>query len=279
MSSRLSNPFTVPRGTTKLFGEWWHGSGPVVVLLHAGVADRRSWYQVADQISEHARVVAYDRRGFGESRPGSEPFSHLDDLIAVLEFLEADEVWLVGSSAGGRLALDASLEASDRVAGLILIAPAVSGAPSPDANDLEPHLVWLDSQIDQHVELGNLDEANRFETWLWLDGPSQPEGRVRGATRELFLEMNGIILANDLHETVTHEVNAWARLEEVKVSTTVACGSLDVGFLIARSKLLAACIANATYVDLEGMAHLPYFENPQPVAGLVIHALTQGSQF
>jgi pimeloyl-ACP methyl ester carboxylesterase len=196
----------------------------------------------------------------------------------VLEFLEADEVWLVGSSAGGRLALDAALEASDRVAGLILLAPAVSGAPSPDADDLEPHLVWLDNQIDQYVELGNLDEANRFETWLWLDGPSQPEGRVRGATRELFLEMNRIILANDLHETVTHEVNAWARLEEADVSTTVACGSLDAGFLIARSKLLAARIPKATYLDLEGVAHLPFLERPQLVAELVIHALTQGPQ-
>jgi pimeloyl-ACP methyl ester carboxylesterase len=274
----MSKPFTAPRGTTKLCGEWWQGSGPVVVLLHAGVADRRSWYQVANQISEHACVVAYDRRGFGESRPGSEPFSHLDDLIAVLEYLEVDEAWLVGSSAGGRLALDAALEVSERVTGLILIAPAVSGAPSPDADDLEPHLVWLDSQIDHQVDIGNLDEANRFETWLWLDGPSQPEGRVRGVTRELFLEMNRIILANDLHETVTHEVNAWARLEEVDVSTTVACGSLDVGFLIARSKLLAARIPKATYLDLEGVAHLPYVERPQLVAELVIHALTQGLQ-
>lgn len=195
----------------------------------------------------------------------------------MIEFLEADEVWLVGSSAGGRLAVDASLEASDRVAGLMLFAPAVSGAPAPDVNILEPPLIWLDSHIDQWVELGRLDEVNRLEAWLWLDGPDQPEGRVRGDTRELFLEMNGIILANDVQETVTREVHAWARLEEVRVPTTVACGTFDVGFIRARSKLLAARMAKATYHDLEGMAHLPYFENPQPVAELVIHALTHGS--
>jgi pimeloyl-ACP methyl ester carboxylesterase len=249
----------------------------MVVLLHAGVADRRSWLPVADLLAEHAHLVAYDRRGFGASRSGAEPFTHLEDLIAVLEFLEADEVWLVGSSAGGRLAIDAALEVPERVAGMVLISPAVSGAPIPDENDLEPGLIWLDKQIDQHFESGDLDATNRLETWLWLDGPREPEGRVGGAIRALFLEMNAIILASDAHETVTHEVNAWARLEEVNVPTSVACGSLDAGFLHARSKLLARRIPRATYRDFEGVAHLPYLEDPSTVAGLTIHALTHGS--
>ena len=31
---------------------------------------------------------------------------------------------------------------------------------------------------------GDLDEVNRLEAWLWLDGPAGPEGRVSGPVRE-----------------------------------------------------------------------------------------------
>jgi len=107
---------------------------------------------------------------------GIGPFSHLDDLLALLDYLELSEVWLVGSSVGGKLALDAALVAPERVSGLVLLAPGVSGAPAPDEEGLEPQLLWLDQQIEQQVDLGNLDEVNRLETWLWLDGPADPRG-------------------------------------------------------------------------------------------------------
>ena len=247
------------------------------MLLHSGVTDRRGWCSVAPELSRQASVVAYDRRGFGETRPGTESFSHLADLLALLDYLHVDRAWLVGSSVGGKLALDAALAAHDRVLGLVLLAPAVSGAPVPERESVEPQLLWLDEQIDEQVDLGNLDEANRFETWLWLDGPNGPEGRVSGAVRELALEMNRVALANDAPEDDGHEVNAWDRLEEVAVPTTVACGSLDAGYLIARSEALAARIPNATYRCLDGMAHLPYLEDPSTVARIVIDALAEGA--
>jgi len=271
----VSEPIAVPQGSTIIIGERWPGPGPVVVLLHAGVADRRSWYAVAEQLSEHATVIAYDRRGFGETRPGTDPFSHLDDLIALLDHLEVNEAWLVGSSAGGKLAIDVALVAPGRVAGLVLIAPGVSGAPSPDEGSLEPQLVWLDQRIDEQLNLGNLDDANRLETWLWLDGPAGPEGRVSGAVRELALDMNRVILANGIAETPVHIVNAWDRLEELAVATVVVWGSLDVGFLIAYSQALVSRISSAQYHCLAGLAHLPYLEDPSAIAEIVIDALTE----
>lgn len=45
-------------------------------------------------------------------------------------------------------------------------------------------------------EYGYLEEVNRLETWLWLDGPSEPEDRVGGEARALALDMNAIILRN-----------------------------------------------------------------------------------
>ena len=65
----MSETVLVPLGSTHLVADRWTGGGPVVVLLHAGVADRRSWREVAEKLARSAAVVTYDRRGHGESPP------------------------------------------------------------------------------------------------------------------------------------------------------------------------------------------------------------------
>ena len=110
--------------------------GVPVVLLHAGVAGRRGWHAVAERLP--GPVIAYDRRGFGETPPGPEGFTHLEDLLAVLDAQAGGPAWLVGNSMGGALALDAAVTAPERIAGLVLIAPAVGGQPDPD--ELDPQM-------------------------------------------------------------------------------------------------------------------------------------------
>ena len=98
----MTNIFSVDVPGGRLAAERWAGSGPTLVLLHAGVVDRRAWTATADRLSDTYAVVAYDRRGFGASPPSPEPFTHVEDLRAVLDARGADQVWLVGSSQGGR---------------------------------------------------------------------------------------------------------------------------------------------------------------------------------
>jgi Predicted hydrolases or acyltransferases (alpha/beta hydrolase superfamily) len=158
-----------------------------VLLLHEGVADRRGWAEVAGLLAPELTVVAYDRRGYGQTPPSTEPFSHLDDLLAVIGHASAGPVWLAGASAGGGLALDAALAAPGRVAGLVVMGTAVSGAPEPE---LDAATKRLEPLLDEAYAARDADEINRLETWLWLDGPAQPEGRVGGAARKLALDMN-----------------------------------------------------------------------------------------
>lgn len=108
--------------------EQWAGNGPPIMLLHAVVCDRRSWYGTAERLAGCGRVIAYDQRGFGDSPVPTEPFQHVEDLIALLNHFSADEpAQLVGSSMGGQIAIDAALLRLDLVRGLVLFAPAVSG--------------------------------------------------------------------------------------------------------------------------------------------------------
>jgi len=264
--------FEIPVGPVTLVGERWEGEGTPVVLLHAGVADRRSWYEVAERLT--APVIAYDRRGFGETPPSPEPFTHLDDLLALLRATVDGPAWLVGNSMGGALALDAALVAPENIAGLVLIAPAVNGQPEPE--ELDPDSMAIVGPLQAAGQAGDIDEQLRLHAWLWLDGPAGPEGRVAGPARELALSMNDRILRSGVPEDAGEgDVNAWARLEEVAVPTTLVWGDRDVPFGIETCQAVAARVPGARTEVLPGTAHLPSLEQAAELAA-VIQASTSG---
>ena len=220
-----------------------------IVLLHAGVADERSWAAVAEILrARGAEVIAYTRRG------GS-PLQELREVLA------GEPAWLVGSSMGGAVALDAAITEPDLVEGLVLISPAVSGQPEPpdEAYDADSLRIWeaMESTEDDA-------ERARLTVRLWLDGPSSPEGRVSGPARELVVDQG---------EDVDDGVGAWERLDEVRAPTTLAWGDLDVPIIVEYTRDLAQRLPNVrgTHV-FAGTAHLPYLERPEEVATVIAAA-------
>ena len=255
-----------------LVGDRWIGPGPAVVLLHAGVCDRRAWREVGARLAADGwDVVAYDRRGFGDVPPATGDFRHVDDLLAVLDSVSPGApVWLVGSSMGGGVALDAALDAPDRVAGLVLLAPTISGDPDPDDETYIAATNGLAESIDTAWTAGEQEACNRLEVHLWLDGPAGPEGRVGGPARDLALDMNRIVIANgESGSDGAGGLDAASRLKEITIPVVVACGDLDVPLKVRRSIDLADELPNGTYTALPGRAHLPYLEAPDEIAALI----------
>ena len=81
------------------------GQGPVIVLMHGWPATHAMWeYQLAELPKRGFRVVAHTRRGFGLSDQPWEGYDYdtlADDLKAVLDTLDLQDVTLVGFSMGG----------------------------------------------------------------------------------------------------------------------------------------------------------------------------------
>jgi pimeloyl-ACP methyl ester carboxylesterase len=240
---------------------------PPVLLLHAGVADRRSWAPVIEALGPGRATIAFDRRGYGETRYEAEPYSHVDDTLAVLAAAgpsaHTRRVAVVGASMGGRTALDLALAHPDRVAALVLIGAAVRGAPATDAAGLPEPELRLAEAIEAADEARDLDAVNRLEAHMWLDGPRSPEGRVTGTPRDLFLDMNGKTLAAFAALDPGPEAelpSAWDRLEDVTAPTLVLVGDLDRTDCRMRSAALAERIPHAGLQILPGTAHLPHLE-------------------
>ena len=82
-----------------------YGSGDPVILIHGWPLSNEMWeYQIENLVSNNYRVIAYDRRGFGKS---SQPWNGYDydtltdDLKAIIDQLELENITLVGFSMGG----------------------------------------------------------------------------------------------------------------------------------------------------------------------------------
>jgi pimeloyl-ACP methyl ester carboxylesterase len=259
----MAERITIRSGHAQLAAEV-AGDGPPVVFLHAGVTDRRMWRGEMAALSATRRVIAYDRRGFGETKAPEGSFSHVDDLAAVLDGLAVRSPVLVGCSQGGRIAVDFVLSRPDAVAGLVLVAPAISGAPSPD--EYPPEIAERIDELEQAEEEHDLDLMNDLEAWFWLDGPTSAEGRVGGAVRTLFREMNGTALRHPPVGDERPPPKAMSRLQQITLPTLVVWGDLDFAHIQQRSAQIVQRIRGAEGFIMEGTAHLPNLEQPAKFA-------------
>ncbi|MBW3664057.1 MAG: alpha/beta hydrolase [Actinobacteria bacterium] len=264
----MSDPvtcFEVSAGAAVIIGDD-AGSGDAVVLLHAGVADRTSWDDVRSVLAGSYRVIAYDRRGFGESTYEAEPFSHVDDLVGVLDERGVERVVLVGNSMGGAVALDTTLSHPDRVLGLVLIGTAASGVPWPPSS---PREAELETAAEEAAGRGDIEAANRHEAELWLDGPGHG-GRVDAAVRERFLAMNPVALRAPDPGPQSERPESFRRLTEIEVPTLVIVGSLDVPGIVWLSSEVAQRVPHAEFAVMNGVAHLPSLEAPDRLGDLIV---------
>ena len=265
----VGEAFVVEAGRARLSG-WQLGEGLPVVFLHAGVCDKRMWREQMTAVAEEGwHAIAYDRRGYGESESPDEAFNHVDDLEAVLAALDIHAAVLVGCSMGGGLALDFALRHPGRVIGLVLIGTSVTGAP------------WSATHAEQQLEMaeedawerGDRDMLNRVQAHEWLDGPRTQSGRVGGAVRELFLDMNAIALGKPELTLEEQRPAAWPRVAEVGAPTLLLVGDEDFTALIDRHEHLSEEMPNAFAAVLEGVAHIPSIERPELVNSMLLEFL------
>jgi non-heme chloroperoxidase len=118
--------FDASDGARLFFADW--GDGQPVLLSHAWGLNSNMWtYQVPALLQAGFRCVAFDRRGHGRSDLPSRGYDYdqfADDVAALVEHLDLDDIALVGHSAGcGDLIRYLSRAGDERAARLVLISP------------------------------------------------------------------------------------------------------------------------------------------------------------
>ena len=229
------------------------GSGLDVVLLHAGIADRRMWDPQWVEWPRDLRVTRLDFRGFGHSQRPKGEFSHGDDVVAVLDALGLERPILVGASFGGRVALEVALARPDRVSGLVLV-----GAGLPD-QDWTTELEEYGAAEEAALAAGDLDGATDLNVDFWL--PTAPDW-VRAAIREQ--QRRALELQATAEEgEVPLRAELATRLGEIEVPALVLVGESDRADFRAIAGRLAGELPNARLVVIPSATHLPSLEQPE----------------
>lgn len=242
------------------------GSGPTIVLLHAGIADMRMWDPQVAALATRYRVVRYDLRGFGESSGGTDDYAHHDDLARLADALDLGSVRLVGCSFGGRVAIDAALTYPALIERLALINPALGDYPWPAELDAS------EEAIEAALEAGDLDAAAEVDLQVWVDGPYRQAAAVNADVRE-----RARVMARQVYEAaesggsmIALDPPAIERLGEIRVPTLVISGALDQPMMRDIATLIGERVPGSRVATLPGVAHLASMEAPDAVNDLLL---------
>ena len=234
-----------------------------VLLLHAGIADRRMWAPQVEALGEAGHTVAApDLPGFGDAplEPGTIDYvgfatSQVDRPAAV-----------VGCSFGGRIALELAASRPELVERLVLVGPGLGTWEWSE----EAQAGFAEEE--EALERGDVAAAAAQQARMWLADDVSAD--VRALTEAMTLRSYDQQLPMEDHvKSVWPEVPAQTRLAEIGVPTLVVVGSEDVEDIKAMAELLVAAIPDARLETIEGAGHLPSLERPDELNRLLLDFL------
>jgi pimeloyl-ACP methyl ester carboxylesterase len=226
------------------------GGGLPVVFVHGFPHDRTLWAPQMAVVPSHARCLALDLRGFGESSVAA-PFTvdrYADDVVCVLDAAAVERAVVVGLSMGGYVAFALWRRHPERVRALVL-ASTRSGADASETRRKRQALI---------------ETAQRDGSRAVSD--AQIAGAVSRRTREQHPELVAAIQTMQARAPVAGIVGALeamlARpdstpdLPSITVPTLVVGGSDDAIIRPGEARQMHGAIPGSRLELLEGAGHL-----------------------
>jgi pimeloyl-ACP methyl ester carboxylesterase len=234
----------------KIWFEDSGGAGEPVVLLHAGTGSTRMWAQQMSAFSAAGyRVVAYDRRGYGRTlveMPSDTTAA--EDLRRLADALGMTRFHLLGTAAGGIVALDFALSFPERLRSLVL-ANTIGGVQDEGYLDLQSRLrpkPQFDALPAEIRELGPSYRATSPEgvrKWVELEHANRAEG-----TPTLPKTLNRI---------------TFSRLENIELPTLLLTGDADLYAPPAVLRMFEQRLRGSRSVVIPECGHSASWEQPE----------------
>lgn len=245
------------------------GSGQAIVLIHGFTLDTRMWDDQFMPLAQQFQVIRYDMRGFGKSAlPSDKPYSHVEDLKALLDQLDVQQAYLVGLSKGGAVAIDFALTYRQRARALVLIDTVLGGFQWSLEASARDGLVW------QRSREGGIPAAK--ESWLAhpLFVPAQQQPTVAARLAQIIDEYSGWHFVNANPEQGL-EVPAAQRLVELTMPILAIVGERDIPDFLRITELICQQVPQADQMIISGVGHMANMEAPQQVTEAVLAFLTK----
>lgn len=246
-----------------------------IVLLHAGIADRRMWDHQWRALTADRGVVRLDLRGFGESvaRPTGAVFP-AGDVVETLSELGIERCHIVGASFGAGVGVEMAVTRPELVESLLLSAPGGSLIA-----DVTPDLGAFIEAEESALDRGDLDGAVEANLAWWVDSPQRGPGGVSSTVHDAVRRMQrrAFEVTAGWDDVDEHELipPVLERLAEVRAPTLVLVGQLDLQAIQDAAQRVTDQIPHARRIDWTDTAHLPSMEHPDDFLALLLDWLAQ----
>lgn len=244
------------------------GAGDPLVLVHGFGGSRQDWDPLVARLSGDRALLAYDQRGFGQSHAAAgTPFSHADDLLALLDTLGIERADLCGMSLGGATVLDFALSHPQRVRRLVLVSPLMVGWS------------WTSDWIERWKAIGRAARAGDMAEArdLWWHHPlfdAVRKGPGAAAMRASIEAFHGRQWIQDDQRPALPDID---RLSGLSVRTLLLTGGRDTEDFRLIAEVIAAIGEDVTRIDHPGAGHMLNLEIPDVIAGDIERFLSTGS--
>jgi pimeloyl-ACP methyl ester carboxylesterase len=236
------------------------GAGHPLIMLHGHLLDSGQWDDQVTAFAPAYQTIRYDARGFGQSTLPPAPYTHYEDLYALLRHLGIDHAYFMGCSGGGATIIDFALTYPAMVDALILVGTGIGGyqpiGPPP------PQLLAM----GEAMQKGDTARAVELSLHVFTDGPRRTPDQVNPPARERTGAMTARLFARPpVPEAVQQSVEPLAitRLSALTPPTLVIVGGEDQAPLHDIADLLTAQVAGAQKAVIPDAGHHPNLEQPE----------------
>jgi pimeloyl-ACP methyl ester carboxylesterase len=245
-----------------------HGEG-IPLLLIAGLAsDSQSWLPVLNDLSKNHRVIIFDNRGTGRTRPQDidTSISNIaDDCIALVRHLGLPSVNLLGHSMGGFVALDCAIRYPEYVSKLILAATSASNSERNNELFLD-WVSYLDNGMNTEIWFRNIFY------WIFSKRFFEDKETMNNAVQfAIDYPYPQTTTAFKKQIEAIKTFNCIKDLPSIASKTMILCGQEDLLFTPEESLKVLKAIPNTLYTVIEHAAHSIHMEKPNEF----IHAVRE----
>ena len=229
------------------------GKGPAIILVAGALSDRSGAAPLAALLAQHLTVVAYDRRGRGDSGDTA-PYAvehEIEDIDALIKAVDGS-AFVFGHSSGAVLALEAA------AAGLAIPKLAVYEPPFFVDDSRPPQAEDYLARLTDLVSTGRYGQAVELFLAEAVGVPAEMVDQIRSSPMWTTMEKTARTLPYDhliMGDSVTGHPLPAARWASVTQPTLVMDGGASPPWLRHAAQGLVTVLRNATYLTLEGQTH------------------------
>ena len=228
------------------------GQGPRVLFIHGTGGNGRAWSNQIRRLSQTHQAIAIDLPGYGESELG-ESIQSTDDYVPFIDRWMEQAGWesavLVGSSMGGRLALQLALDYPRRTEALVLV--NASGLNLTDHPTMSPASVSLETFMKALF----YRPSHQFLVSRTIE-PAPP----------WYATMKRL-------STGSHHRDLNNRLHEIRIPTLILWGEHDQVIPPAHAEAFHQGIRGSRLQYLPKCGHVPMLERPGEVNDALVEFL------